>query len=181
MSIFDHNFKEIFSSQIVSQIGGLIAGTVIAIYKDQLLLLPGMLVLLPGFLEMRGNIGGSLSSRISSGLFLGVIHKNKINSKIVRGNLLASFLLGLVISLSLGLIAFLFNYFIFDIMNTKIILLPVLAGILAAIIEVPLALWATFYFFRNKHDPNNIMGPFITTVADIVSVFSLLLVMVVLL
>lgn len=181
MQLFDHNFKEIFSSQIVSQVGGLVAGTIIAGYKDQLILLPGMLILLPGFLEMRGNISGSLASRISSGLFLGVIHKNKLNSKIVRGNMLASFILSLFVSASLGILAFLFNYFVFDSHNPKIIILPILAGVLATIIEVPLTLWATFYLFRKKHDPNNIMGPFVTTTGDVTSVVSLLLVMMVIL
>lgn len=180
MHLFDRNFKEIFSSQIVSQIGGLIAGTIIAGYKDELLLLPGMLILLPGFLEMRGNISGSLASRISSGLFLGVIHKEKINNKIIRGNMLASFILSLFVSASLGILAFLLNYFVFNSHNLKIILLPILAGILATIIEVPLAIWTTFYLFRKKHDPNNIMGPFVTSTGDIVSLVSLLLVLVIL-
>ena len=112
MDIFVKDFREILSSQMVSIIGGLMAGIALAIYTDKLLLIPGMLIMLPGFLEMRGNISGSFASRLSSGLFLGVIKPGRIKTKIIKGNLLASFLLAILVSFALGLIAFSFNYLV---------------------------------------------------------------------
>lgn len=179
MSVFDKSFKEIFLSQIVSIIGGLIAGTILALYTDKLLLIPGMLILLPGFLEMRGNISGSFASRLSSGLFLGVINPNKVKTKIIRGNLLSSFLLAIIISFTLGLIAFLFNLLVFKIAVSKIILLPLIAGVIANAIEIPLTLVVTFYLFKKGHDPNNIIGPFVTSTGDITSIASLLIALVI--
>ena len=177
MKTFDSSFKELLTSEIVSIIGGLFAGTILAIYTDKLLLLPGMLILLPGFLEMRGNISGSFSARLSSGLFLGVINPKKIDTKLIRENLIASFILVITISLLLGLFAFGFNYFVFHIASRRIILLPLLAGILANAIEIPMTLVVTLYLFRKGHDPNNIMGPFVTSTGDITSILSLLLVL----
>src|SRR3989338_814080 len=87
MPFFDSTFKEILSSQAASVADGLIARTLLAFYTDKMLLLPGMLILIPGFLEMRGNISGSFSSRIACGLFLGVVKPEKIWTKIVKGNL----------------------------------------------------------------------------------------------
>jgi len=179
MHSFDSNFKEIFSSQIVSVIGGLIAGTLLAVYTNKILLIPGMLILLPGFLEMRGNISGTLASRLSSGLFLGVIKTNSMKTKIIRSNLLASFLLAIVVSLSLGIIAFLFNYFILKQFTLEIIIIPLIAGIISNAIEVPLTLFATFYLFKKGHDPNNIMGPFVTSTGDVISIISLLIALVI--
>ncbi len=178
MDIFDSNFREIFSSQIVSVVGGLIAGTILAVYTDKLLLIPGMLIILPGFLEMRGNISGSFASRLSSGLFLGVVKPDKLRTKTIRGNLVASFFLALFVSFILGLIAFLFNYFILQEITLRIILIPLIAGAIANTIEIPLTLFATFFLFRKGHDPNNIMGPFITSTGDITSVLSLLIALV---
>jgi len=175
MSFFDHNFREIFGAQLVSILGGLIAGTILAIYTDKILLIPGMFILLPGFLEMRGSISGTLSSRLSSGLFLGIIKKNRMHGRIIRANILSSFFLALVVSLSLGILAFLFSYFLLGQANFKIILIPVLAGVLANGVEIPLTLFFTFYFFRHGHDPNNIMGPFVTSTGDITSILALLL------
>src|SRR3989338_5160246 len=130
-SIFDRNFYDMFSSELISLSGGLLAGLLLAIYSGKLLFLPGMLILLPGFLEMRGNISGTMSSRISSGLFLKIIKPNKINTKIIRGNLFASFFLAVLVSSALGLLAFVFNYFITGVLATKIVLLPLIAGLLA--------------------------------------------------
>lgn len=174
MRFFDQNFREILPSEIISVIGGVLAGTVLAIYTDKILLIPGMIILLPGFLEMRGNISGSFASRLSSGLFLKVIHPRKPERHIIQGNLFASFLLAIITSLALGLIAFLFNYFVLHALYFRIILLPFLAGIIANAIEIPLTLFTTLYLFRKGHDPNNIMGPFITTTGDITSILALL-------
>ena len=179
MKFFDRNFKDIFTFQIVSVIGGILAGTLLVVFTDKILLLPGMLILLPGFLEMRGNISGTLSSRLSSGLFLGVIKPEKMKTKILKGNLLASFLLAIFLSFLLGLIAFLFSFFVFQIYTLRLIILAVIAGVIANLIETPLTLFMTFYLFRKGHDPNNIMGPFITSTGDITSILSLLIAVVV--
>ncbi|MEM5871845.1 MAG: magnesium transporter [Candidatus Aenigmatarchaeota archaeon] len=179
MGFFDKDFEEIFTSQIISLLGGLVGGTLLAIYTDQLLMIPGMLILLPGFLEMRGNISGSFASRLSSGLFLGVIDPNKYKTRIIRGNLIASFALALVVSFLLGIIAFLFSFFVFHVYAPKIIILPVIAGLIANGIEIPLTLFATFYLFKKGHDPNNIMGTIVTTTGDVTSIISLLIAMVI--
>ncbi|MBS3054589.1 MAG: magnesium transporter [Candidatus Aenigmarchaeota archaeon] len=174
MPFFDSTFKEILSSQAASVAGGLIAGTLLAFYTDKMLLLPGMLILIPGFLEMRGNISGSFSSRIACGLFLGVVKPEKIWTKIVKGNLVASFLQAILVSFSLGLLAFVFNYVLLGVSSAGIIVIPFVAGIIANAIEIPLALSMTFYLFRKGHDPNNVMGPLLTSTGDVISTISLL-------
>ncbi|MEM0475963.1 MAG: magnesium transporter [Candidatus Norongarragalinales archaeon] len=179
-SFFDRDFREMLSSQLVSLTGGLIAGSALAAYTDKLLLLPGMLIILPGFLEMRGNISSSFASRLSSGLFLRVINPDKVRSKIIEGNLLASFFLALFVSLVLGVIAFAFSYVFLATLYPKIILLPLLAGIIANAVEIPLTLFVTIYLFKKGHDPNNVMGPFVTSTGDITSIASLLIVLAVL-
>lgn len=175
MGLFDKNFHEMFSAEIISVLGGLLAGTVLAIYTNKLLLLPGMLIILPGFLEMRGNISGSFASRLSSGLFLGVIKPSRIKTHIIKGNLVASFVLALAVSLLLGCFAFIFNYIILKTLTWNIILIPLIAGCIANAIEIPLTLFVTFGLFKRGHDPNNIMGPFVTTTGDITSIVALLI------
>ncbi len=180
MEIFDKNFRDMLSSEMISVIGGLAAGTVIAAFTNQLLLIPGMLILLPGFLEMRGNISGPFASRLSAGLFLGVIKPKKEVTRITKGNLAASFFLAIVVSLALGIIASVFNYLVLHVFTLKVILMPLVAGIIANAIEIPLTMSVTFYLFRRGHDPNNIMGPFVTTSGDITSIVSLLIALVIL-
>jgi mgtE-like transporter len=178
MVVFDKEFSEIFSTQMVSIIGGLVVGIILVLYIDKILFIPGMLILLPGFLEMRGNISGSFASRLSSGLFLGVINPKKKRTKLVRGNVFAALCLAVIVSFVLGIVAFAFSYCVFGVYSLKIIFIPVIAGIIANFIEIPLTLFMTFYLFRRGHDPNNIMGPFVTSTGDITSIVSLLVVMV---
>lgn len=173
--IFNKDFWEIVSIQLISVIGGLIAGTILALYTDKIFLIPSILILIPGLLEMRNSIDGSFASRLSAGLFLHVINPKHTKTKIIKGNLFAALFLGIIVSLVLGLTAFIFNYLILDIITPKIILIPIVAGFLANLIELPLTLVATLALFKRGHDPNNIMGPFITSTGDIISVISLLI------
>ena len=173
--IFDKNFRDILVSQWISVLVGFIVGTLVAIYVDKVILIPGMLILLPGFLEMRGNISGSLASRISSGLFLKVIKPGRFNGRIIRGNLMASFLLVILVSFFLGIVVFLFNLVLLKVYMPRMIFIPLIAGILANFIETPLTIFATFYLFKKGHDPNNIMGPFITSTGDITSIIALII------
>ena len=179
MRVIDRNFKEILSSELISIVGGLIAGTILAVYTEKILLIPGILILLPGFLEMRGNISGTLASRLSAGLFLGVINPRTLKTRIIKGNIIASFLLAMAVSLALGIVVFLVNWWILNIYTPEIILLPLIAGVIANVFEVILTLFTTFYLFRKGHDPNNIMGPFITSTGDITSIISLLIALVI--
>ncbi len=179
MNIFDKDFKEIFGTQLVSVIGGLIAGSLLAVYEDKIFLIPGMLILIPGLLEMRNSIDGSFASRLSAGLFLHIINPRHTKTKIIRGNLFAALFLGIIVSFLLGLIAFAFNYFILDANTPEIIIVPLIAGFIANIIELPLTLITTLYLFRKGYDPNNIMGPFVTSTGDIISVLSIILALVI--
>lgn len=178
LRIYDRNFKEIFWSQIISIFGGLLAGTVLALYTEKLLLISSMFILLPGFLEMRASISAPLASRLSSGLFLGVISPKKnstTKTRIIQGNVLASFFLSIITAFLLGLIVFAMNYLVFEIYTPKLLFVILIAGVLANALEIPLASFVTFYLFRKGHDPNNIMGPFLTSLGDITSIVALLI------
>jgi mgtE-like transporter len=169
------DFREILTSEIISVTGGLAAGTMLAFFTDKLYLIPGLLILLPGFLEMRGNISGSLSARLSSGLLLGALNPKMKNEKVLWGNVLASFTLVLIVSFILGSVAYLASMYFFGISNPAIILIALIAGILSNLIEIPITIFACFWLFKKGHDPNNIMGPYVTTTGDIISILALML------
>ncbi len=171
--------KEILPVEIASITVGLIAGTMLSFAVGNIYLIPGLLILLPGFLEMRGNISGSLSARLSAGLLLGAIKPKIGRSKIMIGNIVASFALVVMVSLLLGAISYFASSFLFGISDAKIILISVMAALLSNIIEIPVAIYATFWLFRRGHDPNNTMGPYITAMGDVLSILSLMLAIVI--
>lgn len=173
------DFREILTVEMISVTGGLLAGLALTLVTDKLYLIPGLLILLPGFLEMRGNISGSLSARLSAGLHVHAFDKKYDRKKIIRGNILGSVVLVVILSLFLGIVAYYLSYQFFYVTSPNIILISVAAGLLSNLIEIPLAIIATFWLFRHGHDPNNIMGPYVTTTGDIISIVSLIAALVV--
>ena len=168
------DFKEMVGAEFITLFGGVFAGLLLASFVDKISIIPGLFIFIPGFLEMRGNISGTLSSRLSSGMFLGVLKPKLKKNRILNGNIVASFLLVIILSLLLGLVAYSINVLVLNINSPSIILVALIAGILSNVIAIPITIVTTFWLFRKGHDPNNIMGPYTTTLGDVISILSLL-------
>ena len=171
------HFREMFSIEIVSMTGALLAGLILATYKQNFEILPVLFILFPGFLEMRGSISGSLSARITSGLFLHAIKPEIKLTKPLVGNIIAALLLTVITSAILGSVAYLASSYIFGYTNFAIVYIAVLAGLISSVIEIPVTIVATIWIFKKGHDPDDIIGPYITTLGDITSVLSLFVAM----
>lgn len=166
-------FREILSAEFISITGGLLAGILLAGMAGRLELIPGLLVLIPGFLEMRGNISGSLSARLVTALYLGTLKPTISGKPLLVQNVLAALSLSVVVSALLGVGAFGIIAFTTSVLFYKIIAIAVIAGLLTNVIEIPSTVALIFWLFRRGYDPNNIMGPYLTTSGDIVSLISL--------
>jgi cation transporter-like permease len=173
-AMLNKEFREMFFAEIISLTGGLLAGAILASYINKILLIPGLFILLPGFLEMRGNISGSLAARLSTALDLKKTPAKIIGNKLVNKNIIATFIEALVVALSLATIAYFVTYFVFGTATFEIFLVALIATILANFIESILTVCITFGLFKRGFDPTNTMGPYVTTSGDIVSVISLL-------
>ncbi len=166
--------KEILTAEFLSVCGGLIAGTLLSAAIDKLYLLPAIFIFLPGFLEMRGGISGSLAARLTSGLFVRAIKPEIKKSRILYGNIIAAILLAILVSSCLGIIASVANFAVFGEFSLRIVFVAVIAGVVSSTISIPLTVFAVFYFFKRGNDPNNIIGPYVTVTGDIISILSLL-------
>lgn len=166
-------FEEILLIEFISVTGGVFAGALLAHFMDKIALVPGLLILLPGFLAMRGNIAGSLAARLGAALHLGLLEHRK-RHWFMHVNNAAAFTLGVIASVFLGLVAYAGTALFFRVSAPQIILVALIAGVIANIVMIPLTTRTAVWLFRRGHDPDNIMGPYITTLGDIVSVLSLI-------
>ena len=167
------DFKEISAGQFVSITGGLVAGILLVSLEKDLLRVPGLLILIPGFLEMKGNVNGSLASRLSSALHMGSIKPVIKNTPYLRENVLASFILVIVVGAVLGMVSLIATYIYFGVIYIKIIYIALLTSVISDFLSIPLTVITSFWLFRKGHDPDNIMGPYVTTTGDIISMLAI--------
>ena len=167
--------KQILISELGSVTGGIVAGILLASITTQLEQIPGLLILLPGFLAMRGNINSTLSARLGTKLHLGTIKPELKKNKKLNKEIMITLLKSLIVSTTVCLGAILINYFLTQQINYGLFLVGIVAGIISTIISVPLTITSEFTVFKKGYDPDDIMGPVISTIGDVVSLFSIII------
>ncbi|MDD5417612.1 MAG: magnesium transporter [Candidatus Nanoarchaeia archaeon] len=170
-------FNQMLSAEIIAVTGGILAGGILAFYKGVITAVPGLLVFLPGFLQLRGALSGALSARVSTALHLGTV-KHLKNSPIIRGNFTATVILTVIASVLLSF----FAYFISSLLgysDATIIFVGITAGIISGALMIPITFFLCFYVYKKGLDPDNVIGPYISTIGDVVCMASLILAVVI--
>lgn len=154
------------------------AGSLLGGMNDKFEILPGLLVMIPPLLALRGNISGALASRLGTGLHQGVIDSKKFLGPEVRVNVGASVLLTLMISVATGILAFIVTVatgmhgFAFSLF-WKLVSIAVLAGGLSSIGLIGLTVLIALYSYRLGWDPDNVTSPLMASIGDLVTVSSI--------
>lgn len=168
--------KEALPFQIIATIGGAVAGLILAGMTDELELIPGLIVIAPAVLGMRGNVSCTLGSRLGSAIHMGLITKIENNPELTN-NIFGSLLLGLILSVALGIL----GHGMTVLMGLEsagvlsLTLIAVLAGVSSGIILSVIAVFLALGMFRFGFDPDNVVTPAIATIGDIVSMLMLFL------
>lgn len=158
----------------VSLAGGVFAGSVLGAQGmvDGFERYPGLLLLLPAFLATRGNVYGALGARIASGLHQGLIDPELTWDRRLTNAVLASFINGISISVFIGLL----SWVILQLLGRESATLGELVGImlvsgtLTAMTLIVGLLAIVFVGFRRGIDPDNLIGPIVTTLGDVFGV-----------
>src|SRR5947209_20189808 len=87
---------------LVSSAGDLLAGVTLGAIQHTLEQLPGLLVLIPAAIGMRGNIFGALGSRLGTSIHTGTFTLSRRRSTVVGQNVLSALSLTFVVSLALA-------------------------------------------------------------------------------
>ena len=161
--------KESLLALLICAIGDLCAGVILGKMTFFLQIFPGLLVIIPGAIGMRGNIFGSFASRLSTNLHIGIISPKFEFSEDLNYNIISSFVLTLVLSLFLAVIAKILCIILHQPSMALIdfILICVIAGIISNLIMLPITMFISFKSYEHGWDPDNITSPIIAAFGDL--------------
>ncbi len=167
----------------LTALGGLVAGLFLEGMRGILEALPGLLVLVPAMIGLRGNINSSLGSRLGSAIHLGLIgsardrgfataFRDRELRENVNGSLLLSVLMpaiaavaAYVTSLALGLPT---------ISVLTLLAIAVVSGVVSGIVLAVITVMIVLMSVRRGLDPDNVTAPFLATVGDVLTLVILL-------
>jgi mgtE-like transporter len=170
-------YREALPILLVALCGGLFAGLVLEGLVERVERFPGLLVMVPVFLATRGNVYGALGGRISSGLHQGLIEPRfERNDRLINA-IVASFINGIGISVVIGVITWLAllllgwdSAALYEFVGIMLI-----SGVLTSIVMIFGLLILIFAGYTYGYDPDNLVGPAVTTLGDIFGMLFLLL------
>lgn len=168
--------REALPFELMATIGGVISGLILSGMTHELELIPGLIVITPAVLGMRGNISCTLGSRLGSAIHMGLITKIDRNPELIN-NVSGSLLLSFIMSLILG-IAGHFITVALGLESAGVLALTsiaVLAGVSSGLMLAFVAVLLALGMFRFGFDPDNVVTPAIATIGDIVSMIMIFL------
>jgi len=170
--------RESFPVLIASSLLSTIAGILMGMNVDMLVTFSAVLLLIPVFNAEGGNLGGVLSSQLTTAHHLGLTRLGRRPDRRTRNNLIGIFLLSLLIFPSLGLLAYLISR-IFDLASPgfgELLFICLVAGLFTTVLAIITTYYFTYFFIRIGVDPDNVTIPMITSVMDVLGTASLILV-----
>jgi len=155
---------------IVCGIGGIIAGNTLGAMIDILEEIPGLIVVIPAVIALRGNINTALGSRLGSAYHLGIIDAENMWNFELKQNVIGSLVLSLLMSLIIGILSYVTSLLLKVHPDPiKLISVVLLAGVISGFILTFLTIFIIYIVFKRGYDPDNITGPALATFGDVFS------------
>ena len=166
-----------FLALLVSSGGDLLAGVTLGTIQDTLEELPGLLVLIPAAIAMRGNIFGALASRLGTAMLTGTFVLSRRRSTLVGQNLLSALTLTFVMSLALAALAksIALAFDVSSISLLDFVVISMVGGLLSSAVVLAITLGVAAGAARYGWDMDSVAAPVITASGDMVTVPSLFL------
>lgn len=149
------------------------AGAVLGSIVGTFVTLPGLLVMVPAAIGLRGNIFGALGNRISTSIHTGTFRVSFKRESVLSQNILASVSLTLVLSLILAVIAKVVSVG-FGIENSigvlDLVVISIVGGLLASFVVLAATVMLSIGAVRRGWDLDNLVAPTVSTLGDVVTI-----------
>src|SRR3982751_6524725 len=166
------SWRAVLYALLLSSGGDLVAGLTLGSITGTLESLPGLLVLVPAAIGMRGNIFGALGSRFGTAIHAGTFNLSRRAETVVGQNVIASMALTLSISFVLAILAkavaigfglpgtISVSYFV---------VISIVGGAVSSVFVLFLTLGVAAGAVRFGWDMDNVAAPLVTAAGDMVT------------
>ncbi len=156
----------------ISTATGLLAGLTLGSITGTLEDLPGLLVMVPALVGMRGNVYGALGSRLGTSIHTGTLRISLRRDTIFGQNILAATVLPVAASLFLALIAKGIAV-AFDVADTiplaDFVVIAVIGGIVPSLVVMIITMAVAAVSVRRSWDLDNVSATLVTATGDAVT------------
>lgn len=166
---------ESFIALFICALGDLVAGIFLGKMAPMLESYPGLLVLIPGAIGMRGNIFGALGSRLGSSLHIGTLSPELRKSEVLNQNIEGTIIITIIMSIFLGFMAWIFCHLLgFESLTlVDFTVVSVIGGIISGAFLLPATVLISLKSYENGWDPDNVTTPLIAAAGDLFTLPSL--------
>lgn len=167
-----------FLALLIACGGSFLAGLTLGAIEGTLERLPGLLVLVPAAIGMRGNIFGALGSRLGTAIQTGTFQLSRRVDTLVGQNLAASIVLSLTVSLLLAILAKVVSIG-FGLEETisvvDFVVISVVGGVVSSAVVMGITVAVAEASVRKGWDLDNVAAPIVTAAGDVVTLPALFL------
>jgi mgtE-like transporter len=174
-----YRFKSIMKQSIgvlyLCGVLGVFSGLILHYREKGLLLIPGLLILVPQVIAKSGSIGGIFGARFSSGMHLGFFRPFRINKHLLDHGIAA---IGFWIAITpVAAVVTYFGAVVTNVAIPPLLTLLYISGFTLFVIVLTsfvLDFLIASFSYRIGVDPSNVVIPLITSLGDIIGVFTLM-------
>ena len=165
--------RQRFVALLIGVLAASVGGLVLASAGDTLRELPGLLLLVPGAIALRGNVFGAMGSRLGTAVHAGTFRLGLRPEGVVGQNLMAATVLTLLLSVVLAILAR-GTAIVFGISPTMtladFVVISACGGLLASVGVGLATLGLAAGSVRFGWDLDNVMAPLVGTLGDLATV-----------
>jgi mgtE-like transporter len=163
---------------LISTATGLVAGLTLGSITGTLEDLPGLMILVPAAVGMRGNVFGALGSRLGTAVHTGVFRLTGRIDTLVGQNLASAIALSMALAFLLAVVAkgFAIAFGVHEAISlADFVVVSVVGGLIPIVVVMAITVAVTALSTRYEWDLDNVSAPVVTAAADSVTLPSLVL------
>lgn len=167
-----------FVALFISSGGDLVTGLTLASITGTLTALPGLIILIPAAIGMRGNIFGGLGSRLGTQIHAGTFRVSRRIDSLFGQNVGAAIVLSLSISAVLAVLAKVVSAALFTTPTISLVdymVISVIGAIVSSVVVLVITVAVAAFCANRSLDLDNVAAPIVTAAGDIATLPSLFL------